>query len=254
MVTNIKLLSYNIRCLRGGSNTDPIPYSDPLTEQQIIDTKANFKTLLSKIKPDIFVCCENRVFFDLGAGETTGGTRNVYDELWKHYFPYGKNINGGAYLPVIYSKYKVVESGQIDVTYPSEVTDTRKPQYIKIDVLGKEIYVIGVHPAADSSAKVEHREPYFQAIVNFCTDKDRVIIAGDFNTDSSNPSSELDVFRNAGFELGNFGYFGQFATFRFGTDVYIDNVATKGVIINDFTVGTEDYSDHYPIESTISIL
>ena len=252
-IINLRLLSYNVRWLRGGAQDAG---TAALTSDEKAQTLSNFKTLFQKIKPDVFVCCENRKNFDDARvnGTFIEGSDSVYDGLYKHYFVYHTTLNDG-YVPVIYSKYQIIESGDVTITYPSGASEpNRKPTYIKISVLGKDVYIIGAHPKSDASAYGLDRAPYFAGIVSFCADKDNVIVAGDFNTDTATPSDELDIFRNAGFELGNFGYFGEFATFRFGTDVYLDNVATKGVINNNFTVGTEDYSDHYPIESTINVL
>lgn len=250
IMPKLTLLSYNIRCLRGGEQDAGY---DALTTEQINTTLANFKNLFQKIKPDIFVVCEDRTFFDTGAFDTTGGTRSVYTELFEHYFPYRYNQSTGANEPHIYSKYPIAESLKIPVEYGSGATSNRQPPAVKISVEGFDIWVVGLHPVSDASAYEADRVPYFDAVVDFAEDKDYVIACGDFNTDTSTPENELTVFTNAGMELGNMGYFGKFATYRWGTAVYIDNIVTKGMTLNNFTVGDETYSDHFPVYGELNV-
>lgn len=250
MMPKLKLLSYNIRCLRGGESGAGY---DALTTEQITTTLSNFKSLFQKLKPDVFVVCEDRTFFDTTAFATTGGTRSVYTELFEHYFPYRYNQSTGANEPHIYSKYPFVETLRIPVEYGQSATTSKQPPAVKINVEGFDIWVVGLHPAADASAYETDRVPYFNAVVDFAEDKNCVIACGDFNTDTSTPEDELEVFTDAGMELGNMGYFGKFATYRYGTAVYLDNIVTKGMTLNDFTVGDETYSDHFPVSGELNV-
>lgn len=250
LMPKIKLLSYNIRCLRGG--THDAGY-DALTNEQIATTLANFKDLFQKIQPDVFVVCEDRTFFDTGAFATTGGTRSVYTELFEHYFPYRYNQSTGANEPHIYSKYPLQDTQKIPVEYGEDVQSVRTPPAARITVLGSDIWIVGAHPTSDASAYESDRVPYFEAMINFAADKDYVVMCGDFNTDTSTPETELAPFVTAGLSLGNMGYFGKFATYRWGTAVYIDNVVTKGMTLNDFTVGDETYSDHFPVSAELNV-
>ena len=80
------------------------------------DTIANFSALLDREEPDIFIVCENRMYFDAKATESEGGTKNVYDFFFKEYFRYAYNLESGASLPRIYSKYKLTDMEYIDVS------------------------------------------------------------------------------------------------------------------------------------------
>lgn len=246
--TKIKVMSYNIRCLRGGeSNAGYEPLSSAETDTVI----NNFSALLDREEPDIFIVCENRMFFDAKATETEVGTKNVYDYLFKGYFRYGYNMESGASLPRIYSKYKLTDMQYIDLPDASG----RRPLVAKINVDGEDIYVIACHPEAGADVYETKRAPYFSAIVEFAKDKEKVIIAGDLNTDTEDFKSELDGFKNAGFTLGNFGEFGTHKTYRFGdSELWLDNIMVKGLKMRNFKVGTEEFSDHYPIYSEVYIM
>ena len=247
----LKVMSYNIRCLRGGdSGAD----TDPLTTAETATTIANFRSLLSKERPDVMIVCENRMYFD---GTATGdtGTKNVYEMLFKEYFPYAYSLTTGASAPRIYSKYELSNPEYIVVDY-GDASVGRRPLAAKIEVSGKEIYIVACHPEAGAEVYESKRVPYFEAVANWAKDKQNVIIAGDMNTDSADFKAELDLFSEAGFELGNFGDFGTLQTYRFGqsqSDKYLDNILSKGLDIKNFYVGTETYSDHLPIYAELSL-
>ncbi|WP_404988440.1 endonuclease/exonuclease/phosphatase family protein [Clostridium culturomicium] len=247
LLPNIKVLSYNIRCLRGGSQNAGY---EPLTPEQTETTLNNFKELLSKEKADILVVTENRVFFDTPPFETTGGNRRTYEELFKHYYPYQYAYG----LIVIYSRFPITSTYVTDGVLDSTSTNggKRYAPIAEIKIGGVPVYIAGLHPEAGANLYEQYRKPYFQQVIDYCADKTYCILAGDFNTDSSNPTGEMVQFQNGGYDLGNHGYFGSKDTYRFGsTALQIDNIATKGFIMNDFTVGTEDYSDHFPVKSTL---
>ncbi|MBO7217960.1 MAG: DUF4832 domain-containing protein, partial [Clostridia bacterium] len=247
--TTLKVMSYNIRCLRGGDSNAGY---DPLTGAETAETIANFRMLLSRERPDVMIVCENRMNFDGSATSTDEGSRNVYDNIFKIYFPYAYNLDTGASLPRIYSKYPLSNIEYISVNYASGNGGGRRPLAASINVNGEDIYIVAGHPTAGAEVYETDRVPYFEAIANFAKNKENVIIAGDLNTDTPDFAAELDIFKNGGFTLGNFGEFGTFQTFRYGdTDKYLDNILVKGLEMKNFWVGTETYSDHFPIYSEI---
>lgn len=249
--SRIKVLSYNIRCLRGGNSDAGY---EPLSAAETTETIKNFSSLLDSEDPDIFIVCENRMFFDAKATDAEGGSKNVYDHLFKGYFRYGYNLESGASLPRIYSKYKFLSTEYIDVNYAPGVGGGRRPLAVKIKVDNEEIYVIACHPEAGAEAYAASRKPYFDAIAEFCKDKENVIIAGDLNTDTKDFKAELDCFKED-FTFGNFGEFGTHQTYRFGeSELWLDNILVKGLKMRNFTVGTEEYSDHFPIYSELYIM
>lgn len=249
--TRIKVMSYNIRCLRGGEKSAGY---DPLSESQMNKTKADFAALLEREDPDIFIVCENRMFFDTKATESEGGKKNVYDFFFKEYFRYGYNLESGASLPRVYSKYKLYDMEYIDVAYEPGVGGGRRPLSVKVKVGGEEICVIACHPEAGPEVYETSRKPYFEAIINYCKDKEKVIIGGDLNTDTADFKAELDGFKDD-FTLGNFGEFGTLQTYRFGESaLWIDNIIVKGLKMRNFKVGTDELSDHFPIFSEVYIM
>ena len=250
--TKIRVMSYNIRCLRGGESGAGY---DPLSESQMNKTKADFAALLEREDPDIFIVCENRMYFDAPATSAEGGKKNVYDFFFKEYFRYGYNLESGASLPRIYSKYKLYDMEYIDVAYAPGVGGGRRPLSVKVKVGGEEICVIACHPEAGPEVYETSRKPYFEAIINYCKDKEKVIIGGDLNTDTADFKAELDGFKDD-FTLGNFGEFGTFRTYRYGKEEeqYLDNILVKGLKMRNFRVGTDELSDHFPIFSEIYIM
>lgn len=198
------------------------------------------------------IVLENRMYFDGPALSTDKGTIDVYENLFKRFFPYAYNLTSGASGPRIYSKYPLSNIEYIVVDY-GDGSIGRRPLTAKIEVGGKEIYIVACHPEAGSNVYETKRVPYFNAIAEWAKNKENVIIAGDLNTDSTDYVSELNVFKND-FTFGNFGEFGTFQTYRFGplpSDKYLDNILVKGLEMKNFWVGTETYSDHFPIYSEI---
>lgn len=199
------------------------------------------------------IVCENRMNFDGSATSTDEGMMNVYDNLFKRFFPYAYDLSTGASAPRIYSKYPLSDIEWLTVNYDGTNTQNRRPLAASIEVEGEKIYIIACHPAAGAEVYESDRVPYFQSILDYAANKDNVIFAGDLNTDSANPAGELAAFVNAGFTLGNFGDFGTFQTYRYGGagDKYLDNIVVKGLEMKNFWVGEETYSDHFPVYSEI---
>lgn len=248
----LKIMSYNIRCLRGGGSGNGL--INPMTEQQMNDTISKFDALLTREAPDLLIVTEDRAYFDADRFATSGGTKPVYELMFQKHFPYKYHIDGGANWPHIYSKYPIKDVTRLNVAYGSEITSgtNRKPTLVTITVEGVDIQVIGCHPVSGGDPlEIAARKYYFNSIVEYIKDKEYVIIAGDMNTESSDPQGEHKVFKDAGLSLGNHGTFGSFVTYRDNRGFMIDNIITKGFLMKNFWVGTEDYSDHFPIYSEV---
>ena len=89
-------------------------------------------------------------------------------------------------------------------------------------------------------------------VIDFFAYYDKAIVAGDFNTYEDR---ELNVYRDADWNLGNCGYFGYIDTYRPHTRAwYIDNIITKGIQIDNFYKidNRADVSDHYPVVANLS--
>lgn len=248
----LKIMSYNIRCLRGGGSGNGL--INPMTEQQMNDTISKFDALLTREAPDLLIVTEDRAYFDADRFATSGGTKPVYELMFQKHFPYKYHIDGGANWPHIYSKYPIKDVTRLNVAYGSEITSgtNRKPTLVTITVEGVDIQVIGCHPVSGGDPlEIAARKYYFNSIIEYIKDKEYVIIAGDMNTESSDPQGEHKVFKDAGLSLGNHGTFGSFVTYRDNRGFMIDNIITKGFLMKNFWVGTEDYSDHFPIYSEV---
>lgn len=248
----LKIMSYNIRCLRGGGSGNGL--INPMTEQQMNDTISKFDALLTREAPDLLIVTEDRAYFDADRFATSGGTKPVYELMFQKHFPYKYHIDSGANWPHIYSKYPIKDVTRLNVAYGSEITSgtNRKPTLVTITVEGVDIQVIGCHPVSGGDPlEIAARKYYFNSIVEYIKDKEYVIIAGDMNTESSDPQGEHKVFKDAGLSLGNHGTFGSFVTYRDNRGFMIDNIITKGFLMKNFWVGTEDYSDHFPIYSEV---
>ena len=248
----LKIMSYNIRCLRGGGSGNGL--INPMTEQQMNDTISKFDALLTREAPDLLIVTEDRAYFDADRFATSGGTKPVYELMFQKHFPYKYHIDSGANWPHIYSKYPIKDVTRLNVAYGSEITSgtNRKPTLVTITVEGVDIQVIGCHPVSGGDPlEIAARKYYFNSIIEYIKDKEYVIIAGDMNTESSDPQGEHKVFKDAGLSLGNHGTFGSFVTYRDNRGFMIDNIITKGFLMKNFWVGTEDYSDHFPIYSEV---
>ena len=244
--TKIKIMSYNIRCLRGGHSGAGYGVLD---EETINTTVANMRALLEREDPDVLIICENRIFLDGEAFDYEGGSKPVYDLIFKDYFPYTGCADQNINYPLIYSKHEVKEVNFLPVNYPEAATEkNRRPVRALIEIDDRDVEVIACHAIAGAEYANIDRVAYFNAVINYAKYKDHVIIAGDMNTDSDDPLAEYKPFIDARFKLGNFGAFGQHVTYRYGSKGnMIDNIIVRGMTLDRFWVGTEDYSDHFPV-------
>lgn len=254
---NLRVLSYNLRSLKNfcGSTPDDVALTDAEI-QKCIEDMGNY---IGGVNPDIFIACEDRNYFDkaMDSDSQSSGLKSVFDMLWSHWFPYAYDLTYGLVAPRVYSRYPFVHRNYVSVDYPDTPQSRRPVIHTMISVNGIPIYVIPVHATSDPSAYESYRVPYFQSIVDYCADKDYVILAGDFNTDTANPAEELQVFVDAGFTLGNHGFFGDKKTYISGegyTMNRLDNIVTKGFTLDNFIVdNTIEYSDHYPVHSDVTL-
>ena len=242
-------MSYNICCLRGDGRKPFI--SGPMTDEQMNEAITNFDGLLTREAPDILIITEDRTFFDTDCFATTGGEKSVYELLFKKFFHYAYHTAGGANFPHIYSKYPIKSVERLNVEYPTEDAEQRKPTLVTVKVNGIDVIVIGCHPVSGlTPERMACRQAYYNSIVDYISDKPYVIIAGDMNN-AADGKGEMKPFADAGLTLGNHGAFGSFVTYRDTRGFMIDNIITKGLLMKNFVVGQEDYSDHCPVYSEV---
>lgn len=215
-----------------------------LSPQRIEDDKVDeylpkIKELITSLGADILYTTEYVKELDRSQ------KRNTYNEVLKQFYPY---YYYGGNMMAIFSKYPFsVQS----VTSP----DGRNCELGFININGNVIGFGEIHPRSASGTEAEDaRIADHQMIVDYFVDYDRVIVGGDFN---NYEDRELDVYRNAGWNLGNCGYFGNIDTYMPSSRPwYIDNIVTKGINIDNFVKvdNRADISDHYPVVANLSFL
>ena len=158
---------------------------------------------------------------------------DTYETLLFKRYPYF--FKGGFYSAVA-SKYPL-KMEEVQLTH-------RK--FIVGELLFREskVAIACIHPDPGTSdettmARIEDH----QQVVNRLREYERVIVAGDFNTITTN---ELDIYRTGGYTLGNNGSFGAFITYP-STSRALDNIVVKGMKLEHYAVVNEQVmSDHYP--------
>ena len=118
---------------------------------------------------------------------------------------------------------------------------------------GKDIHIVCAHltPGAGEEAT---RASQMQELIDHLKTKDRFILFGDFNVEST---SEFDTLKNAGYTNVNGGYLGWKKTYTSG-EYYYDNIfVSEGIIVNKYDVPNVSEnltSDHLPLIANLTIL
>ena len=169
-------------------------------------------------------------------------TINAYDEILKQFYPYKYELgSGGQYTNrIILSKHKCTFT---NLNVFANV-GTQIPMLLTT-INGKSVVVVcWLQSIADTA---EQRAIYTKNAINYLSNFDCVIFAGDTNIASM---SELETWTDEGYTAGNGGYWGDIQTC--GTEC-IDNVIVKGAIMNGFEAKGEITSDHKAVISEIVI-
>ena len=172
-------------------------------------------------------------------------TIDAYEEIFKPFYPYKFELPYNAPTRIVLSKHPGVLSNM--ALYASVRVNI---PIIICEIGGKTVCVAcWLQSAADTVAQ---RESAYSAAITYLQQFDIAILAGDFNTEVG--LEELELFTDAGYTLGNGGYWGEINTYPASSpSTPNDNIVTKGVIFERFEVGT-DYvtSDHRPVRATLS--
>ena len=113
-------------------------------------------------------------------------------------------------------------------------------------IAGKKVAVVcWLQSNADTPAV--RIQAYQNAIVAL-GDFDQIIVMGDFNTEQG--LEELQTWTDAGYILGNGGYWGVINTWEDTTPN--DNIVTKGFIYENFEKGERVTSDHNAVKAKLS--
>lgn len=216
---------------------------------------ASWKSLLTKTNSDFLSLMEHKPI--LNAAEDGVTDVNSYDELYKQFYPYrvdADTLSSSTFQIALYSKYPIKNYEKVYFLSPS----TRYYNKFLVDVNGIEICFIiqkgyvGVPDSPEAAIRVAE----FTQMVTDTANNPIVIIP----IDTNGYSEDFDVFRNNGYQLGNFGYWGGKITSGI-SDTYpqghtkFDNIIVKGLNINSFDVCDEHAtSDHFPTMATLTRL
>lgn len=145
------------------------------------------------------------------------------------------------------SKYNITD---ITMGYlSSKSADARRP-YLKgyVTVDGVKIAVYNVHLGFKNMAVV--RDSYTE-LINLMRNEDYCVVMGDTNTNEI-----ASIFKKAGMNVANMDAFGNFQTYEYDTESYIDNIfTTPNIDINyvEAEVSKAGGSDHYPLSAYLKI-
>lgn len=245
----LKVLAYNVQSFKGkGQGAEAEFPNGPTTEAEYNETMQRFVGVLNKYNPDILIVSEDLTTFPYNSTD-------VYSVLWSHHYPYRTYGRNNVACAIIYSKYKILDYDLIKPDYGAEVVqDYRYIIWAKISVLGTEVDVIGMLPNGGANNYSSDRLPYFNKTIEILSDKKYGLAAGDFNTESNDPSSELAPFRTAGYQIANIDWFGTFDTYPVpNPNNPNDNCVCKNMTIGHMEIGDEEYSDHLPIFTVLNI-
>lgn len=208
-----------------------------------------WKSLLTKTNADFLAVTEHEHI--LNAIEE--GVQNVdsYETLYKQFYPY-KYDGGTSHQYALFSKYPIISSKRVNFS----VTDRYFDKHI-VNVNGVDICIVifkgyvGVPGSSGATSRVAE----FTELVSLLENEPIVIIPIDTN---SQYTEDFDVFRNNGYQLGNFGYWGEKKTCGISESYpqghyAFDNIIVKGMNINSFEVCDEHAtSDHFPTMAKLS--
>ena len=141
-----------------------------------------------------------------------------------------------------------------DITYGtlSGKNKENRRGYMKgyIDVDGIEIAVYNVHLGWDKDNGDVIADSYYE-LIELMNEDEYVIVAGDMNG-----SSIAEYMTAAGYKAANRGDFGDFHTYLYDANHYIDNIfVSPNIDIKSVKVESDKraYSDHYPLTVEIGL-
>jgi hypothetical protein len=230
---NITACAFNVGFFNMGTTPKGVPDED-VSEQTPI-----WRALLANLGADILLFTEWHDFFD--QSETINAYEHLIEQLYPYKFITETSNRTGIFsrIPFVGRTFTSTESGRLNSVG-------------HLFINGEKIGIMYAHLTAGSSAEaINERQIDSQEIIDYFSDYEKVIIAGDFN--NTEGASELDIYLNNGYRLSNQGYFGVFDTAIGRVQPAIDNIITKGVNINAVSIDDPATSDHRPIISRLSI-
>ena len=175
-----------------------------------------------------------------------GGTLDTYNTLFKQFYPYKYGLPvGDSPTQMLLSKHPCTFFNLAKLF----TTGFDIPVGI-CNIGGKSVAVVcWLQSSSESSAtRISRYEDAAKALSGF----DVVIVAGDYNTEDG--LEELETWTEAGYTLGNGGYWGTINTWPANAPATPnDNIVSKGVIYKLFEKNDEHItSDHLPVRAEFS--
>lgn len=184
--------------------------------------------------------------------------RNVLFNHWNYY-----SYVTGAWESIL-SKYNI--SGG----HTGQLTSGRYYCDSYAEVNGKIIYLLAVHLTPGHGAEAAAiRADEMTEVLNLVSNKERFIIFGDFNPDPNEYAALFGMATQAGYNIANAGFFGDYWTTTnnpddfnhyeepTGTVYYMDNIITSANINIDYAAAINTYnklsSDHIPVYAEVTI-
>lgn len=235
-------MEYNIGHYSFGEGTSFNPPDVGLTPQNYSTMLTNMRTLFRKYRPDVL--CMNEYWQYLDRAMTHLSDPTLFDELFQYKWQSTQWNSFKSNVDIISSRKKVM-AGDFKETLINVLTNGET-----------SVMVITCHlplPLADKiSAMTE--------LIEYAKEYTNVIIAGDFNTNTTSEENSIYGIAEAkGFQRVNGGIFTKQNTWNYtNPSVCIDNILVKGNIeVEDFQVLTTDAqslcSDHIPIYADLII-
>ena len=207
----------------------------------LVDTNLSlWKNHISKSLNSDFLCInEWYKWFDKAQ------TIDAYETIFKQFYPYKYELPADNPTTVLLSKHEGVMFSLADVARAGYHLPT-----LVCNIGGKSVAVV-CWLESSSNTYLQRIESYNRAIP-FLNAFDIVLVGGDFNTeDKEHFDDEMQVWKDAGYTIGNGGYWGKINTCGENPN---DSIVVKGAIFEDFEVGEKITSDHNSVKAITSFI
>lgn len=226
---HLKMCAQNVRDFSDGSG-------DGMPDEKVAEKLPLWKAhITDKLNGDFLSIIEWYPYFDRSQ------TIDAYETLFKQFYPYKYALPLVAPTYMLMSKHKgtfmnLQVLGRVRFNMPTLVCN----------INGYSVAVVAwVQSVADTP---EDRMDSYANAIKVLSAFDKVILGGDFNTEVG--MEELEVWTDAGYVLGNGGYWGEIITWSDRTPN--DNIVTRGFYYEKFSSGEYLTSDHKNVTAELS--
>lgn len=208
-------------------------------------TIESLKKVMTEENADIFIA--NEYVPQINNGDEGKPLVDTYETLLKQFYPY--RFSGGYYIG-IFSKYPIVAE---NITLQTGSGRTFVKGVVMIDNLPVGFVACHSTPFSAEDRKSENAE-FVAAMSEFSA----AFVAGDMNTgnndeDATSQMQQIQPFIDAGYTLGNRGYWGEIPTYP-STKQALDNIIVKGMTLDNYVVlEDKSVSDHLPTYALVNV-